>query len=291
MRVTQSMLTDTLLRNLERNANRLDQIQGQISSGQRISQLSDDPIGMAAVLRLDSTKAQQDQFVKNIDDGRSWLDASDQALGSIGDALSRARELALQAANGTLAPGDLNAIASELKQLIDHAVETGNAQVAGQYIFAGQKTRTAPFDASTTPPTYQGDNGDILRMIDAGVTVPVNVTGDSAIQPALNALTQVYNAVVANDPTAIRAGIDAVDAANTTLLAARTDIGARENRLDAQRQRLTALQTTVAKLRSDVQDVDMAEAITDYSTQLNVYQAALQVGAKIIQPSLIDYLP
>ena len=101
MRVTQSMLKDTMLRGVTRNMLRLEALEEQITTGQRINRPSDDPVTAAAILRLDSSKAETDQHIKNIDDARSWLDLADQSLDSIGQQIQRAREISLAALNGT----------------------------------------------------------------------------------------------------------------------------------------------------------------------------------------------
>lgn len=290
MRVTNGMLIDTMLWNLSRSQARLDRLQDQMSSGQRIRRPSDDPAGVAVVLRLDSTAVQTAQYRENIDDARAWLDATDRALNSVSTSIQRATELGLEAANGTLTPENREAIAAELRALLEHVATTGNSSISGQYIFSGQKTRTAAFDTSTIPPTFQGDTGAIVRAIDDNVTVAINVTGDVAIQPALDALYQAYSAVSANDPAAIRSALDTLDAAHTAVLTSLAEVGARANRLDAQSERLADLQLSVAKHRSDVQDVDLAQAVSEYALQETVYRAALASGARAIQPSLIDYL-
>jgi flagellar hook-associated protein 3 FlgL len=284
------MMKDTMLRGVMRNMARLEQLEGQITTGRRISRPSDDPVTAAAILRLDSSKAETDQHIANIDDARAWMDITDQALSSIGDNIQRAREISLAAPNGTTSAESRDAIARELTSIIQQVVSTGNSTLAGQYIFAGQRTRTPAFDGSTSPPTYTGDANSLPRVIDAEVTIPINVTGDVAIQPTLNALTQIRDAVLANDANAMRSGIDALDDAQTTLLAAQSEIGARTNRIEAQRERLLDFQVSLARLRSETQDVDMAEALSDYAVQETVYRASLQAGAKAIQPSLIDYL-
>ncbi|MBX6342151.1 MAG: flagellar hook-associated protein FlgL [Thermomicrobiaceae bacterium] len=289
MRVTQNMLTDTMLRNLSRNTARLERLQDQLSSGQMVSRPSDDPIAAAVILRLDGDRAQTEQFIENVDDGIAWLNTTDQALSSISDAVQRAQELAIRAANDALSSDDRQAIAMELRALSDHVVQVANTKVAGQYIFAGQRTHTAPFD-SGFPPTYQGDAGAIVRQVDTGTTVTVNVVGSAAIQPVLDAIHSAYLAVTSGDSAAMQASIDQIDAAHSTLLAAQAQVGATTNRLEAQRERLLDVKTNVAKLRSETQDVDMAEAMMNYSVQELAYRAALEAGAKAIQPTLVDYL-
>jgi flagellar hook-associated protein 3 FlgL len=96
--------------------------------------------------------------------------------------------------------------------------------------------------------------------------------------------------VAANDPVAIRSQLAAIDAAHTQLLAAQASVGARVNRLEAQRDRLLDAHTSTLRLASEAGDTDMAEAITRFSKEELTYRAALQAGARAIQPTLLDYL-
>src|SRR5260370_6454576 len=116
------MMADTSLRNIEANQARLEALTQQITSGSRITKPSDDPIGAAQALSLQESLDQATQYGRNIDQGISWLNTSDSALGSVTDAGHRARELAGQAPNGTLTPSDRTAIQSEITQLQQHAL-------------------------------------------------------------------------------------------------------------------------------------------------------------------------
>lgn len=290
MRVTHGMMVDTLLRNLSRNLSRMERVHEQITSAKRVNRPSDDPVGAATILRLQSASAQIEQYLQNVEQARSWLDLTDQALTTIGNALQRARELVVQAANDTLSAQDRNAIWQELTALQQQIANTGNFAHAGQYLFAGQKTQTQPFDLTTDPPTYQGDSGSLERMIDAGVTIPINVRGDVAILPVLNAVKAARDAVALGNTSAIQASLGQIDSAHSQLLAAQAEVGARVNRLDAQRDRLLDAHTSTLRLLSEAHDTDMAEAITRFAKEELTYRAALQAGAKAIQPTLADYL-
>ncbi|ACZ37999.1 flagellar hook-associated protein FlgL [Sphaerobacter thermophilus] len=290
MRVSTAMMSETILWNITRNAARLDRVADQIGSGRQIRRPSDDPVGTANVLQLDSTRARIQQHLRNIDDARSWIDATDQALSSINAGIQRAREITLAAANGTLAPENRDAIETELQRILELAIGTANTRLNGRYIFSGQKTDTPAFSGPPNAPVYQGDSGPIVRVIDVGVTVTINVTGDTAILPTLNALAQAQAAVAANDPDAMRAAIDALDDAHTALLTAQARAGAIGSQLEEQASRLEALDVSVARLRSQIQDVDLAKAVSDYSTLQTIYQASLAAGSRGILPSLFDYL-
>ncbi len=290
MRVTQGMLIDTFLRNLSSNLERMERVYQQITSARRIAQPSDDPIGTATVLRLSSASQEIEQDLANVEQARTWLDLTDQALTTVGQALQRVRELVVQAANDTLSADDRQAIWQELTALQEQVATTGNYAHAGQYLFAGSKTQTEPFDLSTDPPTYRGNSDSLQRLIDRGVTIDINVPGSVAIVPVLQAIKQARDAVASNDTTAIRSSLSTIDAAHTQLLATQASVGARVNRLDAQRDRLQDAHTSTLRLLSDAGDTDMAEAVTQFSKEELTYRAALQAGARAIQPTLLDFL-
>lgn len=268
----------------------MERVYQQITSARRISRPSDDPVGTATVLRLGSAAQEIEQYLANVEQARTWLDLTDQALTTIGQSLQRARELVVQAANDTLSADDRQAIWQELTALQEQIATTGNYAHAGRYLFAGSLTQTEPFDLSTDPPTYRGNSDQLQRLIDRGVTIDINVTGDTAIVPVLTAIKQARDAVAANDPVAIRSQLAAIDAAHTQLLAAQASVGARVNRLEAQRDRLLDAHTSTLRLASEAGDTDMAEAITRFSKEELTYRAALQAGARAIQPTLLDYL-
>lgn len=227
MRVTHGMLVDTLLKNLSGNLARMERVYQQITSARRISRPSDDPVGTATLLRLGSAAQEIEQYLANVEQARTWLDLTDQALTTIGQSLQRARELVVQAANDTLSADDRQAIWQELTALQEQIATTGNYAHAGRYLFAGSLTQTEPFNRSTDPPTYRGNSDQLQRLIDRGVTIDINVTGDTAIVPVLTAIKQARDAVAANDPVAIRSQLAAIDAAHTQLLAAQASVGAR----------------------------------------------------------------
>jgi flagellar hook-associated protein 3 FlgL len=289
MRITHGMLTDTTIRNLSANLTRLEEFSNQLTSGKRIDRPSDDPVGVASALSHRATLEQLEQHLKNIAGAKSWLEATDAALDSAGAVLLRARELAVQGANDSLSPEDRLAIRSEIDNLIENVLQVSNATYSDQYLFAGART-TTPAYAAGTPPAYQGDTTLIQREIAPGTNITVNVVGQTPFDPIFSALAALSTALGANDTSAINAAISSLASAHTTLLTTRAQVGARLNRLGAQEERLMTVQVNVTELLTKVEDTDYTATITNFSTAQTVYKAALEVGARTLQPSLLDYL-
>jgi len=293
MRISTRMLSDTLINNLQANLQRLEQTQNELSSGKRLRKPSDDPaaVGRALIYRTDL--ATGNQYLSTIQSSLDWLNANETALASMTENLQRVRELAVQGGNDTLDQNGMADIAAEVDQLLQHMVSLGNADLRGQRLFAGLKTDANPFTLNAGPPTtvtYNGDAGQMVREIDRGVTVTINIPGSTFLPAAFTALTNLRDHLRAADSAAVRADISSVDAALGGVLAARGNVGALTNRVQAAQDRQEGLNAEIQKLLSNVEDTDFTDAITRAAAQENVYKAALGVGAKAIQSSLLDYL-
>ena len=287
MRVTTKMLHDDALRNLQANASRMSLAQERVSTGRRINRPSDDPGQTWTALKLRDAISELEQYVRNIDGADRTMSASENALGSAGDMLQRARELAVQGANGALSPSDRQAIAKEVDQLTAALLAQTQAKSAGSYLFSGFQTNTAPYATATG--AYQGDSGAIMMRTGTSGTVKTNVTADVAFAPALAALVALSGELNAGTQVS-GATLTAVDTGLNALISARAEIGARQNRLAEARTYLDDGIFTSTRLLSELEDADMPEAIMDLTQRESMYEAALRVNARILQTTLLDVL-
>lgn len=162
MRVTTRMLTQHTAANIMANADAMQQTQRQLTTGKRILRPGDDPAGAAVGVRLRSQNLRDEQYLRNIEQSRTWLDTTDSVLGDIGDLLGRARELSVQASTGTLGAGDTAQVAEEINAIRNQIISSLNRTVdVDQHMFSGQMTDTVPIsvDPTTGNATYAGDTG------------------------------------------------------------------------------------------------------------------------------------
>jgi flagellar hook-associated protein 3 FlgL len=295
-RVTQSMLNSQMLRNLNNNMLRMDKLQNQLSTGRRINKPSDDPVGISFSMRYRSELSANDQFTRNLNEANSWLNYADTILGQTGDILQRTRELVIQGANSSNPESSLDSIKSEVEQLYDQLVNSGNSKFNGKYVFNGQMTDLIPYDKATAA-TQSTDAADIPFEIGAGVKVAVNVTGNKVFgnpgdtDNAFQVLQDIISALGNQDTTALSENVlGRLDSRIDQFLEIRAEIGAKSNRLELAESRLADININVQTLLSKTEDADISEVITNLKTSENVYQASLSVGAKLIRPSLIDFL-
>jgi flagellar hook-associated protein 3 FlgL len=294
MRITHRMVSDTTIRNMRNNLQRLEKLENAITSGKQLSRPSDDPAAVARALGYTSDISNGEVYLRTMDNSISWLNATDSALDEAGSLLQRARELAVQGANGgTMTPADMQQIGAEVDNILKQMIVTGNASLRGQRLFAGEQIDADPFTLAGGAPgyTYTGDTGQMRREYDLNAFVTINTPGQATFDPAISALFNLKTNLNAGNSTAISGSdISALDAAISTILSARADVGAKTNRLEAAQSRQNLLQVNLEDLRSKIEDTDVAEAISRFSIQETVYNASLQVGGKSIQPSLLDYL-
>ncbi len=292
MRITHRMVADTTVRNLRNNLTRLESLHNSITTGKAISRPSDDPVGVARTLTYTSDLAAGEVFLRTIDSSMSWMSATDDALAEAGALLQRAREQAVQGANGALTPDDMKAIGAEIDNLHQQMIVNGNASLRGQRLFAGEQVDSDPFTLTVASPgyTYNGDTGTMRREYDVNAYLTINTPGEATFGPAMTALVNLRDHLNAGNTTDVSNDLTAIDAAMDAILSARAEVGAKMNRVEAAQGRQELLQVNLEGLRSKSEDTDMVEAISKFSIQETVYKASLEVGGKSIQPSLLDFL-
>src|SRR3954452_11813008 len=173
-RITNNMVTRSVLADLNRAGTQLANTQRKLSSGREITRPSDNPYGTSQAMELRSDIEANAQYQRNISDAQAWTGVTDIALGKISDTLSRVRELTVQGASDTTGQTAKDSIAAEIDQLIESVKQEANATYAGHFVFSGTAATTRPYTSGPANDTYSGDSGAILREIGPGVTVQVN---------------------------------------------------------------------------------------------------------------------
>ncbi len=272
----------------------------QLASGKRINNPSDDPIGAAQLVGLSESLKVTEQYQKNIDHARSRLELEDAALGSVGGALQRARELAVQGLNDTNGAQDRAAIAQEIRQLTDEVLGLANRKDgAGEYLFAGFQGQNAPFSHDGAGNfSYAGDQGQRQVQVgparqvadgDSGLDVFMKVpAAGGGFEDVFSTLYKLATDLEANAPNA--GSLDQIDAAMDHLLGFRATAGARLNAIDSQATINGALLEQLNATRSNIEDIDYAEAASRLSQQSVTLQAAQQAFVKVQNLSLFNFL-
>jgi flagellar hook-associated protein 3 FlgL len=300
-RITTQMIAQRSLADLTGAYGRLSKTQGQLSSGKRITNPSDDPYGAGHAVQLTSDLAGLSAYDRNVSDGTAWTQVSDSALMNMQNLTQRVRELLVEAANDTTGQAGRNATAAEIDQLVDAVKQEADTQYAGQYVFAGSATTTSPYQIGGGD-TYNGNTATISREIGPGTTIQINsdlssvlgngqAAADNKLLNTLRDISQHLRGGTTADADALRTtDLQHLDANLDSLSTLQANVGATENRLQLASSRIGDLQSSTTKLLSLTQDVDFAKAATEYSTEQASYTAALRASSNIIQSSLLDFL-
>lgn len=144
MRITNRIMTNNSLSNINKNKTNLTTLEEQYNTGKKIQRPSDDPIIAVRALRLRSNLTELNQYYeKNIPDARSWMQVTESSLNQINSLLTSIHTLCDQASQDTLTAEDRNSIMQTILQYKDQIYQEGNASYAGRYVFSGFKTNTS----------------------------------------------------------------------------------------------------------------------------------------------------
>jgi flagellar hook-associated protein 3 FlgL len=298
LRVTQNMLNNNMLRNLNQSMGNMNKLQEQLSSGKKISKPSDDPVIAARAVYYRTAGMENDQFVSNLGQVKSWLEIADKSLEEGNNVLQRVRELLIYSGDPALGIDSLKALATEITQLKDHLGTVANQSINGRYIFAGTDTLTPPYD-KTAGPNGTGDfvntnNEAVTLEVSKNIYMQINPSGQAVFNypTAANNVFKLLDQVItdlSNGQPATQY-LDQLSDQIDNMVRERASLGAKQNRVELMEERLSSEGLTITTLMSNNEDADIAKVITDLKTQENVHRSALGAGARIIQPSLLDFL-
>lgn len=300
LRVTQGIMTNRALNDLNSQTRRLLKLQEQLSTGLRVNAPSDDPLSARRAVNVRTLIGKNEQYLTNISSITPQLRESSTALQTGVNILHRVQELTLEGANGTNSTTQLTMIAQEINQLLESMVVEGNHQTNGRYIFGGTCTLNPPYQATRnaqgqiTAVAYAGNTEKSEVAIADGITVSVNVPGQDAFsdaQDVFQMLIDIRDNMLAGDQGSLQnQRLAELTTTRNQLLNAMASVGAIENRLERVSADMEDYNQQLVQVRSDNIDADYAETVVNLNAQSNAFQAALNATARVIRPSLLDYL-
>jgi flagellar hook-associated protein 3 FlgL len=291
-RVTESSIHNAVLINLQRNIAKGQKIQEQMSSGKMINRPSDSPTGTITSMQLRGESRANTQYTRNANDGMAWLNTIQDTLGNASTQINVARDLTVQGLSaGSNTPQSREALAIQVDQIKATLIGDANTKYLGRPVFGGTTPGDVAYDASGT---YVGDAGQTTRTVGANSKVRVDANGPEAFGTGDTQLFTVLQSISDNlrsgDTDALATSLKNLDTASDLMKNTLSGVGARYNRVDQMQQSAQGRLLSVTSQLSDVEDVDLPKTIMDMQLQQTSYQAALAAAAKVIQPSLIDFL-
>ena len=298
-RITQGMLVQRTLNNLNQQLRRISVLQEQLATGRRVNRPSDDPIDTLRAMNLRTIIAKNEQFQANISDASPQLQESASTVLNMVDIMLRALELTTQGANEVVGQSQLDSIALEINELLEAAVVAGNHRTNNRSIFAGTRTLADAFDVTRvagqiTAVTYAGNDQPIEINISEGVRSEVNVTGSDVFQKNVDifaVLIGIRDDLLAGDQASLRdVRLAEIATGREQLLSSVAQIGAVQNRLERLQSNLADFNIDFQELLSDKIDADFAETVLGLTVAETALNAALNAAARVLQPSLLDFI-
>ena len=303
-RITQRLMVERSLSFMQAGLGRLAETQEKLSTGRIINRPSDSPTGTNTAMQLRSQLAGNTQYARNAQDGIGWLGRIDNTMSSMLNSVHSARDLIVQGAStGSGSDASRAAIATELKQIRDGLLAQANTTHLGRPIFAGTEGTDVAFQRVPVDPLdptgpaviqYVGNDKAVNRTVSDGPPVRVNITGAEAFGPDGSNLFDVLQSAITKleNGTADQLGNDltALDTVREQMQTTQADAGTRYGRLEDIVNQIKDIEVDLTASLSEVENVDIAKAIVELQMQEVAYQAALGATARVLQPSLIDFL-
>lgn len=330
MRVTNTMMTNSFLRDIRGNLTTLSKLNSQLSSGKQFNRASESPIKAARSIQLRADINANEQYNANIKDTINYLDTTDTALDQVNNVFQRIRELMVSSGNASYGSDEKNAIRDEINEKISEVAQILNTSFDGKYVFGGTKSSSKPLKVMEDPATgsnvihLNGKNGETLNLnsqdysiqnqigmiganlsveISKGVTVDYNVSAMDVLMykdesgkdvNVMNLFKDISSNLVSDDPIkqqmVVEENLAAMDTVITNLSTTRSKVGALQNRMDSALEQNQAENINMTEILSGNEDIDFAEKTMEVAMAQTIYMAALQTSAKVIQPTLMDYL-
>jgi flagellar hook-associated protein 3 FlgL len=289
MRITNTLMQERLLRNLQGQGSQLLRASDQVATGLRNSKISDDPVAGAQILATDTALRAVEQYRRSVTSVQARQAAEETTLDQLGDLLSRAKELATGQGSSTANATTRAATAIEVQSLIDQAISLGNLRFGSDYLFGGLDVSAPPFQANGT---YVGTPTGRQAEVGDGVLVDTVHSGEQLLVSSgvLTSLTALRDALQANDAVAVRASGTALDQAFDATQLTLTEVGARTRNLELTTGSLAALETALTAKRAAAAEIPLEEAMLRLATIQTAMQAAYQATTRILQTSLTEYL-
>ncbi|WP_286184268.1 hypothetical protein [Clostridium sp. CCUG 7971] len=312
MRITNSSMLASHMYDVQESLQRMDKLSKQLDTGKQVNRVSDDPHKAIKIMNLNNEIKYTEKYNYNIDEIVGWMNNTDSSLEEVGRALNDIKESILKVGNGAYTEEEFKAINADVNVKIRELGETLNSSYAGRHMFGGSNVDEAPVniienaDGTVTLELNSKANSDDLKAdISDGINIDYNVSakeifdtgrGGKDYLSAINDVSKLLNDIangkdVEVNKEKLTSDVKVkIDSFFNNTLDNRTKLGVRvstaENIKDLNNEHILNMKGVL----SLDQDVNHVEKFTELKSAELVYNASIQAGLKLIQPSILDYL-
>ncbi|QTA38195.1 flagellar hook-associated protein FlgL [Thermosipho ferrireducens] len=294
MRITNGMINERTLFNIQHSLYRIGKLHDKLSSGKEVQYPSDDAVVATRASNISSRMRELKQYKRNVEHVQSFVNIYDTTLQELSSVYQRIRELIVRGANGTNDVAERESIAQELEKLKEHLEEIANTKLGDEYIFGGARSDLQPVK-----------EGEIQTPISADVKRKVNVMGYKLeygltvhdvfkLKTGKSAFTVLDDAIKAlregNEQKLSNITLKEVITLENSVMEHFARVGATSRTLELVNKRITDVNTFLTEYLSKEQDADLTKVLTDLSMEQSVLQAALKSAAQVLQKTLVDFV-
>ncbi len=307
MRITTLTAHQNAINQIQRRQTALADTQAQLTSGKRVLRPSDDPAAAAAAERALATTTRIEAQQRAMEVSRHAMAMTESALGSAGELMQQIREHLVAAGNGSFSDADRATLARSIQGLRqDLLTQANRSDGAGRYLFGGQGSDQPPLADAPGGVAYVGTAGEMQTV--AGESSPLAFDGRNVWLAApdprnpgqtlstfdtldrLVAELSTPGRTSAEVAQTVSDGLVELDAVAGNLSAWRSRAGEALNRIEGMEQRLAQGKLDAETERSQAEDLDMLQAISDFQNRQTGYDAVLKTYSMVQRLSLFDYL-
>ncbi len=322
MRVTDKMITNTYLTNLNKSYLQMNDLNEKVTSGRKYLKASEDPATALKAYQVRENLSRISLYKDNVSEVDGLFTDVESGISSINTILADVSEQLVQGRNGTNNSEDLQVIAEVVRNYQSEILSIANSNYGGDYIFGGNKMNEMPFTLEEDGTLlYQGvdvDSNDEFPSeelyYDIGLGLKTDASGNVLAGTALdisnpgsevfgtgvdengvsnnlyNLLGQIADLFESGDISSIDPYMTKLEERTSDNLIAYANIGQKTNFIDFLADRFATDETNALEKQQNLEGVDSAQGILEFNNAELAYQAALQMGTKIIQTSLLDYI-
>jgi len=294
MRVTDRIKFDAFKNNLALIKSNLDKTQNKIASGKKILVPSDDPVSSSVAVGFNAEKGLNAQYGRNIERLKTTGVFYETSINSVNNMLTRAKEIAIVQASDTVNAETRKSAGEEVKGIIERLVAIGNTKVGNHYIFGGKKSNNTPFSIdSDYNVTFNGSNEVSSIFVDKGTKEDAGISGDKVFisdTNIFNVLKNFKDALETNNKTGIRHALDGLDKSLEKTQTNLVHVGTYTARIENFIEYNESKNNNIIETLSQIMDVDVAQAVVDFNSLSNAYEAMIYTMTKIQNLSVLNYL-
>ena len=323
MRITNASMVRSHLYDTQNNLTNMSKINQQISTGKVINTVSDDPHKAIKIMNMNNEIKYTEKYNSNIDETVGWMNTTDGALESTGNLLNEIKETILKVGNGTYSQNEMKSLNADINEKIKQLADTLNSTYGGKYLFGGSSVDDAPITVIENPDgtvklEFSKDkNGqtipntdDLKADISSGINIDYNISVGEILNikdgngntvnllDEINNLSTLMNDIANGDEqtaakakeTLLNDTKGKIDTLFDHVVNERTSLGVRVSTAEKIKELNDEDILNIQDVLSKTQDTDVVEKFIELKSAEMIYQASIQVGAKLIQPTILDYI-